>query len=241
MLLQFLLLLFLLLIIYFLSRLVTARFYAFLFLLTSSEGFSMRILAVILLLGTIIHEVAHFLAATILRVPTGELSVMPEIESINDGKSKQVKAGKLEIVETDPFRQTLIGLAPMFVGLILIYVIGKLLLPDLSNILNTQYLILNTLCFFLFFVISITMFSSRQDLQSLIFIGPIILLVLISLYFIGVRVFFDEKLTMQITVVFSDLNLYLIIAGVTDFLVLLFVTANLSLWQKLLKKKITLR
>ena len=192
----------------------------------------------ILLLGTIVHEVAHFSAATILRVPTGELSVMPQLETVNNGKSKQVKAGRLEIVETDPFRQTLIGLAPMVIGLIIIYLIGKLLLPDISLILNSKFLIHNSLVIYFLFIISVTMFSSRQDLQSLIFIGPIILLVLVSLYLIGVRVFFEEKLTMQITVVFSDLNLYLIIAGLTDFLVLLLVTANLSLWQKILKKKI---
>ena len=200
----------------------------------------MRILAVILLLGTIVHEVAHFLAATILRVPTGELSVIPEVESIDNGKSKQVKAGHLEIVETDPFRQTLIGLAPMVIGLIIIYLIGKLLLPDISLILNSKFLIHNSLVIYFLFIISVTMFSSRQDLQSLIFIGPIILLILVSLYLIGVRVFFEAKLTMQIIVVFSDLNLYLIIAAVTDFLVLLLVTANLSLWQKILKKKIVL-
>lgn len=198
----------------------------------------MRILSVILLLGTIVHEVAHFLAATILRVPTGELSVMPEIELINNGQSKRVKAGRLEIVETDPFRQTFIGLAPMVIGLIIIYLIGKLLLPDISLILNSKFLIHNSLVIYFLFIISVTMFSSCQDLQSLILVGPIILLVLVSLYLIGVRVFFEEKLTMQITVVFSDLNLYLIIAGITDFIILFLVYANLSLWQKLLKKKI---
>lgn len=242
MLIQFFLFLFLIILLFLISRRTTITIYALFYLITKSRNFSLRLLAVILLLGTIIHEIAHFIFATILRVPTGELSVIPKIEEGNE-----MQTGKLEIGRVDPFRQTMVGLAPILAGLTIIYFLGKLFLPDYSLITNYQLPITNNnvLLFFAFcyliFDISSTMFPSKKDLESMIFVGPIIILAAVALYLIGIRIFLSENLTKNINTVLKDLNLFLLITAILDYIIFLFIGINLTLWQKILRRKIEIK
>lgn len=232
---QVFLLFFLLSFLFILSQKITSHIFTFLYWLTKSESLSLWFFVLLFLPGTIIHELSHFLLATILRVPTGELSILPAIEK--KGEEREIKTGKLTIGKTDPFRLSIIGLAPLIVGFVIIYLIGKTFLPDISYILNTKYLILNTLCFYLLFAISTTMFSSKKDLESLMIALPIVLLLFLSLYIIGVRIFLENTLIDKITKILSDLNFYLLITGVLDFIVYLFLATNLTFWRKILRFK----
>lgn len=190
-------------------------------------------LLVILLPGTLIHELSHFIIASILRVPTGELTIFPVVE-----KNGEVKAGKLFLGATDPFRFSLIGLAPMIIGLVIIYFVGKLFFSDLSqSTINNQQLSI-FLGFYLLFITSITMFSSKKDIAGLKFTIPIILIILISLYAAGIRVFFDKPLTSKIEILLSGLNYYLLLTAVTNSLIFLILSTNLSFWQKILKRRV---
>lgn len=226
-------LIFLLLLLFILSNKISLSLYRSVYLLTKNREFSIGILTTIILPGTIIHELAHFIMATILRVQTGELTIIPKIE-----ENGEIKTGRLMHASSDPFRQILIGLAPMIIGLGIIYTIGRIFSPNLSYILNTQYLILNTIGLYLLFITSLTMFSSKKDLQSLIIAGPITLIVIISLYLIGVRVLFEEPLVNKIKTILTDLNYYLLITAVVNYLVFLVFSGNIFLWQKILKRKI---
>lgn len=187
---------------------------------------------VILFPGTIIHELSHFLVATILRVQTGNLTVFPSVE--DDG---EVKAGKLYLADCDPFRLSVIGLAPILIGLILIYALGKFFSPNNFQLPTTNYQLLTAFAIcYLLFAISITMFSSKKDLTGVIIAGPIILVVIISLYFVGVRVFLENNLLQKMEVILKDLNFFLLATAVLDYLVFLVLAVTFSLGKKILLK-----
>ncbi len=102
----FLVLLFIeIVILFLLSRLVSR---------TLSGFMSINLLSLIFLPGIIVHELSHFFIAVILFVPVGDIEFTPKK---NDNG---VKLGSIEIARTDPIRRSLIGFAPVFVGLALI-------------------------------------------------------------------------------------------------------------------------
>jgi len=228
MIIQFILFLLLLFSLFLLSQKIQTHIYNSLFIITKSERFAVGVLLVLLLPGTIIHELSHFLVATILRVPTGELTIIPTIE-----KSGEVKAGKLFLGNTDPFRLSLIGLAPMIIGLGIIYAAGKFFLLGFPQLFSTDYRLQTVFCFYLLFITSITMFSSKKDLEGLKFALPVIMLIFIALYVAGVRLFFDNSLISKIELFLSGLNYYLSITAVINFLVFLILSANLYLIKRL--------
>lgn len=215
---------------YFISRSITNSIYLLLYLLSRNRKLSLIVLSLFFLPGTIIHEVSHWIVATVLRVPTGELSILP---TINEGT--KVQAGKLMIGKTDPFRYTLIGLAPIFSGLAIIYILGKFFFPDLSSILNTKYLILNTSFCYLLFSISATMFSSKKDLESMKVALPLTILLFTSFYVVGIKVKLENNLIAKITEFITRLNYYLLFSSIIDFLILITVHLKLLLVEKIFK------
>lgn len=227
MLLHLILLFFLLVLLFIISRKTANYIYFIFFLLTNSQKLSIAIVSLILLPGTIVHELSHFLLASILRVPTGELSVIPTI----DEKNGQVKAGRLEIGKVDPFRHALVGLAPLVVGILLIYVIGKIFFSSYIQPITF-------IGIYLLFIVSATMFSSNKDMESLKIALPVTCLIILSLYFIGLRISLTANLIVRIGSILKELNGYLLIAAAVNFVVLVFLVSNLKLWEKILRKQI---
>jgi hypothetical protein len=221
--------------IFYISRRITQLIYSSVILLTGNNKMAIAVLALILLPGTIIHELSHFVFATVLRVPTGKITVIPKI-----GEGGEIKTGQMEMAKTDPFRYSIIGMAPLISGLIIIYFTGKLFLQDnnfiklISNFqLPTSYITL-----YLFFIISNTMFTSRKDLEGLKIAGPIAILFLITLYITGVRIFFDKNFIEKINTFISDLNIYLLISAITNLAVFILLELYILFWQKILRRKI---
>ena len=215
-----------------LSQKIQTSVFNNIFIFTNNKNIAIGVLVVLLLPGTLIHELAHFLVATILRVPTGELTVIPSIE-----KNGEVKAGRLFLGDTDPFRLSLIGLAPILIGLFLIYLFGKLFVPYFFQLQTTNHQLIIILGIYLLFVVSLTMFSSKKDMQGLVITGPISLIFIIALYFVGVRVFLENNLLQKIESILKDLNYYLLITAVINYLVFLILTINLALWSRFLGTK----
>lgn len=161
---------------FFLSKKLVGSLAQILYKFTKSHRFVVHTLALIFLPGTMIHELAHLLFSGIMLVPVGELSVIPVIEE------KGVRLGSVQIGKTDPFRRTLIGVAPVFLGMILIFSILFMVKIGVSpwwQILLALYFI---------FQIGNTMFSSRKDIEgSILFAVLTIVLcmtVLVSIYFL---------------------------------------------------------
>ena len=117
----------------------------------------------LLLPGIFLHEFSHILMAEILRVKTGELKLKPEI---HDG---HLTLGSAQIALTDPFRLTLIGIAPFIAGTAALWLLLNLV-PK-----GPVYLLLIT--YYLVFAIANTLFSSASDLQAAAV--PLILVLLV--------------------------------------------------------------
>lgn len=160
-----------------LSRSISQEISVMCFRLTRSKHITIVVLAVIFLPGTIVHELAHYIAAKTLNVRTGEIEFMPVL------KENTVKLGSVQIEQTDPIRRFLIGVAPFFAGMILIF---AALYGLESNSDNSIWLKL--LSGYILFEISNTMFSSKKDMEgalelffALLFIGTV-------LYFMGINI-----------------------------------------------------
>ncbi|MBU1084958.1 MAG: hypothetical protein ABIJ43_02770 [Candidatus Beckwithbacteria bacterium] len=190
-------------ILYLSSRSLTNNLLKLFFRITKSQPTSINLLFFLLLPGIFLHEFSHILIATILRVPTGRLSLKPEVRAPNFSKyscdpeqsrgtsSEPKKFGSLtlgsaQIATTDPIRMTLIGTAPFIIGTIILWLILTVgfnlnldtnLFSQISSLATLPTLTLFILSYLLF-AISNTMFSSPSDLQSA---GMPIILILIIL------------------------------------------------------------
>ncbi len=73
-----------------------------------------------LLPGVILHELSHALAARLVGVRVGRVSVLP----VRQGD--RIQLGFVPVERTGPVRTTLIGLAPLLVGCLVLILIGHL-------------------------------------------------------------------------------------------------------------------
>ncbi|MCX6817047.1 MAG: hypothetical protein NTZ93_04220 [Candidatus Beckwithbacteria bacterium] len=110
----------------------------------------LNLLFFILLPGIFLHEMSHILMAEILGIRTGELKLRPEL------KDNHLSLGSAQIGQTDPFRMTLIGLAPLITGATVLWLLIKFN-PGGWWLILFGYLM---------FAVSNTLFSSPSDLQS---------------------------------------------------------------------------
>lgn len=73
--------------------------------------------------GTIIHELSHWLVAELLHVRTGKIVILPDFAGEGDTK----RLGSVEAAKSDPFRSFFIGLAPFISGLAILFVLSEFL------------------------------------------------------------------------------------------------------------------
>ena len=99
----------------FFQRLLHREIQAVTLIVTRNPGITMGIFALIFLPGVFLHELSHFLMAKLLRVPTGNFSLMPQ--PLPDGR---LQLGYVETGQSDIVRDSLIGAAPLIVGTIFV-------------------------------------------------------------------------------------------------------------------------
>ena len=158
--------------------------------------------------GIIIHELAHFFVATLLLVPTGEISIFPE----------EKKIGSIQVAKTDPIRLAIIGLAPTIIGTAAILAIFSFANPK------------NFFWIYLVFAINNTMFASESDRRSWLGLLALIILIGSSLYLFGLR-----SLVVGPLFYYASLAAYLIAtAYISTFLVNLVFIIPLFVFQKTL-------
>ena len=121
----------------------------------------------LLLPGIFLHEFSHILAAELLQVKTGALNLEPKAHQPMAGKPGHLTLGSAQIAQTDPFRLTLIGLAPFIAGVAVLWLLIKFNPGGWWQILF----------WYLEFTIANTLFSSPSDLQSAAI--PLILVLLL--------------------------------------------------------------
>ena len=218
MLLELLVFLFLFFLIFYISKSVLRLYYGLVFHISGNKRISVWIIALTFLPGTILHELSHFLMAIILRVPTGNISIFPTIE-----KNGEVKAGHIVVATSDPFRLSLIGLAPMISGLAVVYLIGIYLIGDWGGRAIIGIVAL--------FQITSSMFSSKRDLKSFVIVSPVLLLLLLAGHLSGLSIEANQRFIDSVSSYLAKLNIYLSIAAALDLLVYLFLSLGKKLQQ----------
>ncbi len=112
-------------------------------------------------------------------VPVGRIAILPEVDG------EEIHLGSVEIGQTDILRRTLIGVAPLLLGLAVIMGILWLSMDNLSTGPIWQKL----LGLYLIFQIGNSMFSSRKDMEEvllfLVGLMAVSLAILAGIYFLG--------------------------------------------------------
>ncbi|KKR02719.1 MAG: putative membrane protein [Microgenomates group bacterium GW2011_GWB1_40_9] len=203
-----------------LSSRLTQLSFTMLMRLTRSRSIAITILTIILFPGTVIHELSHLFTAEILGVQTGKLTLAPE--SI---EGEDVQSGSVQIAVSDPFRRTLIGIAPTITGVISLSILSWYLS-------QTQMLIIWIALLYLILTISNTMFTSKEDLKGVLPVALTIAIFTITFYVSGIRIMFPTHIAETISVIIQSLAHYLAIAVAVNLIGILVSTLFLLLLQK---------
>jgi hypothetical protein len=122
---------------FFMKRWINRHIQGLGLLLLGDNEAAMLLYFVLLLPGILIHELSHWLTAKLLGVRTGQITLWP-----SKRRGNQMRMGSVKVGRTDPFRGSLIGLAPLISGSLAILIIGQLILGlgDLGEVLlNRQW------------------------------------------------------------------------------------------------------
>ncbi len=151
---------------------------------TLSRFMSINLISLVFLPGVIVHELSHFLVAVVLLVPVGDMEFSPK----KNGNG--VRLGSIEIGKTDPIRRSMVGFAPVFVGLVL--VVGIVYLFT-SNALFFQgknpFLFVTAVLAVIYFLFAVsnTMFSSSRDMEGTAEILIALSIIFAASYLLGFR------------------------------------------------------
>lgn len=194
--------------------LLTQIFYFF----TRSHKVAIYLLSIIVLPGTLVHEMAHLLTAGGMLVRVGEVSLFPEI------KEGGVKLGHVEIEKTDFIRRAFIGFAPVFFGLAILA--GGVWFANDRFFSQGYYPIwLVLVLFYLVVVIGNTMFSSKKDLEGTLGFLVLMISLLGAVYFAGFNQIFNylkNNLVESHLSFYQSLAYFLAVPVIGDILVYLF-------------------
>ncbi len=160
---------------FFLSKILISEMGLLLYKVTKSRKWSIYLLSFLFLPGTVVHEIAHVLMAEVLRVPVGDIDLIPKIEG------NRIKLGSVPVGESDPFRMFMVGAAPFLIG-------TALLIFSLVLFLRLGFLDIwwgKLLGGYIVFEIGNTMFSSKRDMEGALELIAVIILVFGFLHFAG--------------------------------------------------------
>jgi len=194
-------LVFLLLIIaiYIVSRLILKELFILLRKFFQSDFVVFSLVSLLFLPGTIIHESAHFITALLLILPVKSMTVFPKWDE------NEIKLGEVLFIKKDFLRAILVGVAPVFFGIGILFSLFYFHIYPANNIgLNIFYA-------YLIFSISANMFSSKQDLKDLLLIIPVILLIIIIIYVFNIKINMNS-----LNVIMNNINRYIFFVLVID-------------------------
>jgi hypothetical protein len=92
-------------------------------LLTGDQNAAVMMYAIPLFPGVVLHELSHWVMAKLLLVKTAKISLLPKRQ-----RGGRVRLGAVEVQRTDPVRASLIGLAPLISGSLVVLLIGNQIL-----------------------------------------------------------------------------------------------------------------
>lgn len=205
-----------------LSKFLTKSLLRLFFRITKNNKIAIGLMVVLFFPGTVIHELAHLLCAGLLFVRTGSMELMPKI--MEDG----VRLGSVEIAKTDPFRRAIIGVAPVLLGLVMVF--GILFYLQAFAVKNLSLYLFS---FYVIFAVGNTLFSSKKDLEGTIELLVTGLILAVAIFILkpetiqSVFVIFQKK---EVVSFFRNADLFLVAPILID-LILIFI-ARLFLGKK---------
>ena len=215
-------------------------------LLTGKPERAVYLYAIILFPGVLLHELSHWVTATLLGVRTGSFSVLPR-----RGADGSLQLGYVEYYRgrtLDPLRESLIGGAPMIVGTAVILLIGfnVFSVSDLAAAVQTGQIDRVTLALthlfqtdfillwiYLIFAISNAMMPSRSDRRAWpAFIVAMVILAGI-VYLLGLQREVANGLIGPVLLVFSYLGIAFSVAIGADLVFMLILAVLESVVSRL--------
>lgn len=200
-------------------------------LLFRSKKAGLWLYSLFFLPGTIVHELSHWLTAEILRVPTGEINVLPDLSDEDGGQVKNL--GSVMTARTDPVRATLIGLAPLIVGMFVLIILTALLTRQLES--ESSWYVL-ALIFYGILVTANSMLSSSADLRF----WPVFLIVIVGLLlttrFSGISV--NPSLQSNLNGVLQSTNFALVLSLGVDLVILIILFSFRRFLETIFRKRI---
>lgn len=106
----------------FMQRWIHSHLHGVAYLLTGNKNWAVAIYAIVLFPGVLLHELSHWISATLLGVRTGRFSLFPQVKS--DGA---IQLGYVEYYKTSdlgPIRESFVGGAPLIAGTTAVILIG---------------------------------------------------------------------------------------------------------------------
>lgn len=200
--------------IFFITRQTTNELYYLLRRFTKSNNLIFSFVAIFFLPGTIIHELSHYLMATILFLKVHEVKIIPQWDK------NSIRLGSVIYEKTDFIRSILVGIAPILGALLFFWWLSLFKIFPSSNIY------LNILFGYIVFSVASSMFSSKQDLVDLVYLVPLFIIIFLIIYIFDIRVDLSNlSLTTQLLDFIVKINYYLFISLVINIiLVILFKT-----------------
>jgi hypothetical protein len=102
-----------------LRRWIEAHVQGLAYLITGHPAVALWVFFLVFLPGTLVHELSHWLVAKLLGVPTGRIVIWPQAK-----RNGTLWLGAIQVGRADPVRSSLIGLAPLVSGSVLVALIG---------------------------------------------------------------------------------------------------------------------
>lgn len=155
---------------YFISRISLDKLFRLLHSILPHKNFVYTIIACIYFPGTVIHELSHVIAALILFLPIYDIHIFPV------WKGNHLILGRVYYEKKDVIRSILVGIAPIIVGILLFWWLYS------SQILSNSNTTIQVFLIYFIFVLSSSMFSSKQDLIDIVYIIPVLLIVSAVMY-----------------------------------------------------------
>lgn len=202
----------------FLSRWINQHLRGAALLVSHQEDTASLVYFVLLLPGVLLHEASHWLMAKLLRVRTGEVTI-----GLNQKRGGQLEMGSVRVAQTDPIRSSLIGLAPLLGGSLVVFLIGRwaLGIQALASVLQTGngthvaeelwsalHLPDFWLWLYLIFAISNAMLPSESDRRS----WPPVLIFLLGVAALPVLTGWPPSVPPELGILASDAASYLNLA-----------------------------
>lgn len=221
-----------------LQRWIHTHLHGLSLLLTGKPERAMIVYAIVLLPGVLLHELSHWVVATLVGVRTGSFSVLPRKQA--DGS---VQLGYVEYYKgrtLGAFRESLIGGAPLMAGTAAILAIGIHIFTvsdliaaiesgQIDQLVTALGVIFNTNDFlvwlYLLFAIGNAMMPSRSDRRAWPMFIITSLGVALALYLLGIQEVIFAELSGMATKIFGYLSMALSMSIGVDVIFMILIVA----------------